>query len=194
MNTAEPRRAHDRLATTDAAEEDMTHPLFVPRWFFLITALATATLLAYGYYLQFHEGLEPCPMCIFQRLCYMAIAATGIIAATHGPARVATLAYCGLTTLFAGIGAAIAGRQVWLQHLPEDRIPECGPGLEFMLEVYPLAEVIRTALKGTGECATVDWTFAGLSIADWSLICFVLFSLAHILFGWRAFRHNGQRA
>jgi len=77
------------------------------------------------------------------------------------------------------IGGAIAGRQVWLQHLPADQVPECGPGLEFMLEVYPLAEVIKTALRGTGECATVVWTFLGGSIAEWSLACFAGLAVAY---------------
>jgi disulfide bond formation protein DsbB len=78
-----------------------------------------------------------------------------------------------LLALTAGVGAAIAGRQVWLQHLPADRIPECGPGLDFLLETSPLTETIKTVLRGSGDCAKVDWTFLGLSIAEWSLINFL---------------------
>ncbi|MGR8918741.1 MAG: disulfide bond formation protein B [Gammaproteobacteria bacterium] len=163
--------------------------LLRPRVYFAATALACAGLLAFGYYLQYHDGLEPCPMCIFQRLCFMAVAAVCLAGAAHGPARRGVYVYGGLTIGAAATGAAIAARQVWLQHLPEDQVPECGPGLEFMLEMYPIAEVIRTALRGTGECAAVDWTFLGGSIAEWSLACFVSIVLAHAgLMAYRARR------
>ena len=167
---------------------------FPTRIFFLGTALIAAALLAYGYYLQFHDGLEPCPMCVFQRLCYMGLVVIGALAAIHGPGRTGAIVYGTTATVFALIGGAIAGRQVWLQHLPEDRVPECGPGLEFMLEVYPLAEVIKSALRGTGECAAVDWTFMSLSIAEWSLVWFVIFSLACCFCVVQTFRHNASHA
>lgn len=158
-----------------------------PRLLFAAIALACAALLGYGYYLQFHDGLEPCPMCIFQRLCYMAVLAITTLGAVHG--RAASV-YAALALVAAAVGGAIAGRQVWLQHLPPDLVPECGPGLEFMLEMYPLAEVIRTALRGTGECAAVDWTFLGGSIAEWSLVCFILFVLGLGTVLLRGIRHN----
>lgn len=158
-----------------------------PRLLFAAIALACAALLGYGYYLQFHDGLEPCPMCIFQRLCYMAVLAITTLGAVHG--RAASV-YAALALVAAAVGGAIAGRQVWLQHLPPDQVPECGPGLEFMLEMYPLAEVIRTALRGTGECAAVDWTFLGGSIAEWSLVCFILFVLGLGTVLLRGIRHN----
>lgn len=161
-----------------------------PRWFFAITALACAGLLAYGYYLQFHDGLEPCPMCVFQRLCYMAVLGVSLVALIHGPGPRASRIYAGLAVLAASIGEAIAARQVWLQHLPEDQVPECGPGLEFMLEVYPFFDVIKTALKGTGECASVNWTFLSLSIAEWSLVCFMAIVMCQIWFISSSFRHN----
>lgn len=151
-----------------------------PRLLFAATALACAGLLAYGYYLQYHDGLEPCPMCIFQRLCFMGVLVICTIGAIHGPRGAGRLAYGGLTALVALLGGGIAARQVWLQHLPEDRVPACGPGLEYMLEMYPLADVIRKALRGSGDCALVDWTFLGLSIAEWSLACFTLIVLVHL--------------
>ncbi|MEQ8661023.1 MAG: disulfide bond formation protein B [Gammaproteobacteria bacterium] len=145
-----------------------------------LTALTCIALLGYGYYLQYHDGLEPCPMCIFQRLCFMGVALVCAVGAAHGPRGRGRYVYGGLTVLLALTGAAIAARQVWLQHLPEDRVPACGPGLEYMLEMYPLAEVIRTALRGSGDCALVDWTFLGLSIAEWSLGCFVTLVVVHL--------------
>ena len=139
------------------------------RVFFLLLGLGCLGLLGYGYYLQYFQELEPCPMCIFQRLCYMAITAIALIGAAHGRGpRV----YSILAGIAASIGAGIAARQTWLQHLPPELVPECGPGLEFMLEVYPLLETLERALKGTGDCAEVSWRFLGFSIAEWSLVCF----------------------
>lgn len=153
-----------------------------PRVLFALTALGCAALLGFGYYLQFVEHLEPCPMCIFQRLCFLAIVAIAGVGALHGPHRAGVYVYGGLTIVAALIGGGIAGRQVWLQHLPADRVPACGPGLEYMLEMFPLAEVVKQALRGTGECAAVDWTFLTLSIAEWSLACFALIVLTHIVY------------
>jgi protein dithiol:quinone oxidoreductase len=153
-----------------------------PRLVFILTAVICMGLLGYGYYLQFVDGLEPCPMCIFQRLCYIAIAVVTLIGAVHGPRHSAVYVYGVLAGVIALLGAAIAGRQVWLQHLPPDRVPECGPGLDFMLEMYPLVDAVEMMLRGTGECAQVDWTFLGFSIAEWSLVCFALIFAAYTAF------------
>lgn len=130
-------------------------------------------LLAYGYYLQFYQELEPCPMCIFQRICYFGIAVFAIVGAIHNPSSIGHKIYVGLLALISIVGAGIAGRQTWLQHLPPDKVPECGPGLDFMLEMYPVGETILNVLRGSGDCAVVDWRFLSLSIAEWSLICFI---------------------
>ena len=155
--------------------------LFGTRWIYAAIALGCGTLLAMGYYLQFAQHIEPCPMCIFQRLCYFAVVAVAIVGALHDPKRAWQLLYCGLIALAALIGAGIAGRQTWLQLLPADQVPECGPGLNFMLEMYPIAEVIKKALKGTGDCAKVDWTFLSFSIAEWSLLCFSVILVLMVL-------------
>ena len=156
-----------------------------PRPLFALTAFGCAGLLAFGYYLQFVEHIEPCPMCIFQRLCYLAIVLVTGLGAAYGPRASGVNIYGGLAVLAALIGAAIAGRQTWLQHMPEDQVPACGPGLEFMLQQFPLAEVIKQSLIGTGDCAVVTWTFLQLSIAEWSLICFTLISGIFSLYLWR---------
>ncbi len=152
-----------------------------PRAVFGLIGLACVGLLAYAYYLQFHDHLEPCPMCIFQRLAYAAVGVVALIGAAQGPRGVGVYLYGAMITVAAGVGAGIAARQVWLQHLPADRVPECGPGLAYMLEAFPLAEVIRTALRGTGECAVVDWTLLGFSMAEWSVACFLVIILATLL-------------
>jgi protein dithiol:quinone oxidoreductase len=153
-----------------------------PRLLFALTAAGCGALLGFGYFLQFVEHIEPCPMCIFQRLCYMAIVLIALLGALHGPRRGGVYVYGCLVSVSALIGAGIAARQTWLQHMPADQVPACGPGLEFMLEQFPLAEVIKQALRGTGECAVVDWTFFSFSIAEWSLACFGTLLLFYCIF------------
>lgn len=150
------------------------------RLLFALTALGCAGLLGYGYYLEFARGLVPCPMCMMQRVCFMAAGLVSLAAALHGPGRIGSAVYGTVVVVFALLGAGVAARQVWLQHLPPDEVPECGPGLEFMLETWPLADVLRAALTGTGDCAEVDWRFLGLSIAEWSFVCFALMIAAHL--------------
>jgi disulfide bond formation protein DsbB len=137
-------------------------------------ALACALLLGFGYYLQYARGLEPCPLCLVQRGFFYAVGVVLIIAAIHNPARIGAAVYGILAFVFAAGGAATAARQVWLQHLPPDKVPQCGPDLAFMLENLPLAQTLKKLVAGSGECAKVDWTFLGLSIAEWSLVWFVL--------------------
>lgn len=151
------------------------------RLYYLVIFLISASLLGYGYYLQLVEGLNPCPLCIFQRVAFIAIIAIALIGAIHGPQKVWKYVYSGLILVSALIGATIAGRQVWLQHLPPDQVPECGPGLDFMLEVFPLADTLKMVFTGSGECAEVDWTFLGFSIAELSLAWFIVFAAASIL-------------
>ena len=133
-------------------------------------ALSCALLLAFGYYLQYVQGLDPCPLCLVQRGFFYAVLIILGIGAVHGSRKAI---YGTVAALFAAGGAAAAGRQVWLQHLPPDKVPQCGPDLYFMLENFPLSRTLQTLVAGTGECAVVDWTFLGLSIAEWSLGWFV---------------------
>jgi disulfide bond formation protein DsbB len=136
-------------------------------------ALVCMLLLGYGYYLQHVQGLEPCPLCLIQRGFFYAVMALFVIAALHRPGRIGAAVYGVLVALFALGGFATASRQVWLQHLPADKVPQCGPDLYFMLENFPLAQTLKKLIAGSGECAKVDWTFLGFSIAEWSLVCFV---------------------
>lgn len=137
-------------------------------------AAACAALLAYAYYLQFFEGQDPCPLCLVQRGFYYGIGLTLLTGALHG--RGARW-YSGGALLFALGGLATAARQVWLQQLPADQVPACGPDLFFMMDNFPLARTLQLLLRGSGQCAEVHWTFLGLSIAGWSLAWFVLFAL-----------------
>ena len=143
-------------------------------------------LLGFGYFLQFGRGLEPCPLCILQRLAYFAIAAVAVVAAIHAGVGMWHRLYGAAIALCALTGGAVAARQVWLQHLPADRVPECGPGLDYMLDVFPLHEVLRKVLAGSGECAEAGWTFLTLSIAEWSLIFFALLAVSAVTHACRA--------
>lgn len=136
--------------------------------------LVCLALLGFALYLQYFAQQEPCPLCIMQRLAFIALAGVFLVAALHGPGRFGSIIYSGLLFVIAGIGAAIATRHVWLQHLPKNQVPECGPGLEYMLRKYPLGQVFDKILSGSGECAETGWTFLGLSIAGWSLLWFML--------------------
>lgn len=138
-------------------------------------AVACALLLGFAYYLEYIQGLEPCPLCLVQRGFFYAVMLGFVVGALHAPGRIGTAVYGALVLLFAAAGAATASRQVWLQHLPADKVPQCGPDLFFMLENFPLSQTLQKLLQGSGECAAVDWKFLGLSIAGWSLVWFVLF-------------------
>ena len=153
-----------------------------PRLFYLALTLICATLLGFGYYLQFAQGLEPCPLCIFQRIAYIAVSVIAIAGLIHGPRKTGIYIYNSLISISALIGGGIAGWQVYLQHLPPDQVPECGPGLDYMLDMLPIMDVIKTAFTGSGECAEVSWTFLTFSIPEWSLLCFSLIVLASITY------------
>lgn len=143
------------------------------RVFYAGLAGVCLALLGFGYYLQFALGLEPCPLCILQRLAYVAVALVAAVAAVHVGAGNWRRLYGTLITLCAFAGGGVAARQVWLQHLPPGQVPECGPGLDYMLEVFPWTDVLRKVLTGSGECAAPGWKFLTLSIAEWSLLCFI---------------------
>lgn len=135
--------------------------------------LAVACLLGFGYYLQYVEGLEPCPLCITQRFFLFVCGMLGLVAALHKPGVVGARVYAALGVAAAAAGSFFSSRQLYLQSLPEDQVPACGPSLEFILETFPLSEAIGILLRGDGNCAEVTWTFLGLSIPAWTLVAFI---------------------
>lgn len=149
--------------------------------------LAAAATLAYAVFAQYGQMFEPCPLCIFQRVAMAAVAVFGLAGALHNPRGRTGRAVWGLLAfLAAGIGAAIAARHVWLQHLPPERVPACGPGLSYMVESMPsYLDVVKKVLAGSGECAEVNWTFLGFSMPEWTLLLFVLLAVGALAAGFR---------
>ena len=139
----------------------------------VLGALACAGLMGYALYAQHMLGLEPCPLCVFQRICVIATGVVFLIAAIHNPGRVGAAFYAVLTVLTSGLGAGLAAWHVWIQGQPQGSVPACGMGLNYMLETMPLTEVIGKVLKGSGECAEQGWLFMGLAIPSWTFVFFV---------------------
>jgi disulfide bond formation protein DsbB len=155
--------------------------MYNSRKFFIVIFTICIGLLIFGLYLEHVHGLEACPLCIFQRIAYTVIIFIALIGAIHNPRNLLQIIYKLLMVISAITGAAIAGRQIWLQHLPPELVPECGPGFDYMFNVFPFGEALKMIFTGSGECAEVKWRFIGLSIAEWSLIMFIGIFIATIL-------------
>ncbi len=151
------------------------------RGFYFLILVTCSLLLGFGYYLEFYQALTPCPLCVFQRVAYMVVGGICLLGFVHRPQHIGKKIYSGLAFIAAITGAGIAARQVWLQHLPPELVPECGPDLSFMLAVLPLSETIKLVFSGSGECAEVAWSFLSLSIAQWSLLWFSVLSILFII-------------
>ncbi|MDM0023778.1 disulfide bond formation protein B [Variovorax saccharolyticus] len=146
-----------------------------PRRALALICLACIAMLAFGMYLQHVVGLEPCPMCVVQRYALVLVAVfTGLGAASGGKAlRVAGM----LLALVAALGGAYtAASQSWLQWYPPE-VVTCGRDIYGMIETFPLQRALPMIFRGAGDCSQVDWTFLGLSIANWSFIAFAGFSV-----------------
>ena len=136
----------------------------------LLGFLACAALLGYAYYAQFVLHLEPCPLCIFQRIGVFALGVIFLIAALHDPAAFGRRMYALLLSLAALATVGIALRHLYIQSLPPGSVPACGASLDFMLKIFSLSEVLVKVLTGSGECARVTWRFLGLAMPGWVLI------------------------
>lgn len=128
--------------------------------------------------LQYVYGLTPCPLCIGQRIAVLLAALVFVVGAVHNPAGcVGRGVYAGLGALAAALGVVVAARHVWLQSLPSESVPSCGPGLDYMMEVLPLWSVISRVLSGSGECAEIHGLLLGMSIPQWTLVGFAVLLL-----------------
>lgn len=156
--------------------------------------LAAAALLGMGFallFLQRYMGFAPCSLCVFQRVGLIVMGVFALIAAVVNPKAMwaRLLLWVGS---FAGIlwSVGVAARHIWLQHLPADQVPSCGPGLDYWLDTLPLQQVLHEVLSGSGECALVEWRFLGLSIPEQALIFFLILLIIHGLLFFRIIKAN----
>jgi disulfide bond formation protein DsbB len=163
-----------------------------PRRAYGLICLACVLMLAFGLYLQHVVGLEPCPMCIVQRYALVLVALVAGIAAFL-PGRWAHVVGGGVMALFSAFGAFTAARQSWLQWYPPE-FSTCGRDLFGMIENFPLQRVIPMLFRGNGDCTKVDWTFLGLSIANWSFLWFSLFLIVGLVLAMRQWRRGSGRS
>ncbi len=149
-----------------------------------IVLIVVAAMLFAIYYLEGVLFLDPCPLCMVDRGILVAIAAVSAIAFVHNSSGIMRWIYSAVAGLFSIFGVGVAARHIWLQGLPPDQVPECGPDLSYMLDVFPLGDVIKRIFTGSGQCAEVSWTFLGMTIPQQTLLLFVLILglvlLAHI--------------
>ncbi|MFZ5654317.1 MAG: disulfide bond formation protein B [Pseudomonadota bacterium] len=143
-----------------------------PRQTHFLAAAFCAALIAIALYMQHGMGLEPCYLCIVQRLFVIAVGALLLIAALHNPGPIGQRIYSGLGALSALLGGGFSTRQLWLQSLPADQVPACGPPAEYLFDALPLADALGLLLRGDGNCAEIQWALLGISIPGWTLMAF----------------------
>jgi disulfide bond formation protein DsbB len=145
-------------------------------------------LMAYALFSQHVLGLEACPLCIFQRVAIMAVGAVFLVAGLHSPIGRASRAYAVTGVVAALTGAGIAGRHVYIQNLPPDQVPSCGPGLDYIMDAFPIMEAVEMVFTGSGECAEVNWSFLGLSMPAWVFLWFVALAGLLVVANWTRVR------
>jgi protein dithiol:quinone oxidoreductase len=155
-----------------------------PRLLNLAGFLACAGLMAYALYAQHGLGLEPCPLCIFQRVGVISMGVVFAVAALHNPKRWGAYVYVGLIALASLATVGVAWRHLYVQSLPAGAVPSCGAPLDVMLQFTPFLEVVRKVLTGGGECQEVNWTFLGFSMPAWVLISALVLGAFGVLANW----------
>lgn len=143
------------------------------RWLYLAGAIFSGSLMGFALFLQYVKHQDPCPLCMVQRVIFIALLVVFALAALHGPKIMGGRIYAGVIALLSLSGIGVAARHIWIQNLPKDQVPACGPGLDYMLDTMPLANVLKQLMHGSGECAEKGWTFLTLGIPEWSLICYI---------------------
>lgn len=148
------------------------------RWLFLSVALLCGVLIGVALFMEHVMGLEPCALCMLQRAAVIATGLVALVPAVLDPRGWGVRAWGALVSLFSLAGLGLAWRQLWLQSLPAEEVPPCGPGYDYLRETFPLMELVQMALEGTGDCAEVQWTFLGLSIPGWTWVFFAVTAIA----------------
>ncbi|HSH54347.1 MAG TPA: disulfide bond formation protein B [Methylotenera sp.] len=154
----------------------MLKKLFSGRSGYFLGFIASFGLVGLALVIQTQYHLEPCPLCISQRMVFMGLGLLFLVAAIHKPGQLGRKVYMLLQVLAALGGAGVAIRHWWLQAHRESMIADCGVGFDYMFENFPLQKALTLIFRGTGDCAAIDWTFLGLSLPQLSLIAFVGFA------------------
>lgn len=166
------------------------HNWMTPRIWYFFVFLCCAGLVSFAMYNQYVAYLSPCPLCVLQRVAFIWMGLFALLALIHNPGSTGQRVYAWGLTLGAVFGALVAGRHVWLQNLPPELVPECGPGLNYMLENFPFTDVVKTVLYGSGDCAEVLWTFLGMSMPMWTFVWYLGLGLATL---WVVYRRPVRR-
>ncbi|WP_370980667.1 disulfide bond formation protein B [Agaribacterium sp. ZY112] len=140
--------------------------------YLLIIAFSICSIII-ALFAQYGLGMEPCPLCISQRIFIIAVGITAVLALISQRWRKIEIGFQGLGTLIAFIGGCVSARHVWIQNLPADQVPDCGPGLGYMFETRPIFDALSLLFTGDGNCADINFSFLGLSIPGWTLVAFV---------------------
>lgn len=157
-----------------------------PRLANALGVVACAALMAYALFAEKVLGLQPCPLCMFQRVGVVALGVVFFAAAVHDPKRWGGRVYAVLVLAAGGIAIGVAIRHLYIQSLPPGTVPACGATLDYMLDVFPLLDVVKQVLTGGGECAKIDWRFLGLTMPAWVLISTSVLTLYGLLVNGRA--------
>ena len=139
---------------------------------YILGFLASFGLVALALHIQVRDNLEPCPLCISQRIAFMVLGVTFLAAALHSPAGIWRKIHGGLQFVVAAAGAGIAMRHIWVQNHADEVMAECGAGFDYIFERFPFRKAVELVFKGTGECSAIEWTFLGFTIPQLSLAAF----------------------
>ncbi|MEO8315675.1 MAG: disulfide bond formation protein B [Pseudomonadota bacterium] len=155
--------------------------------FNLLAAVACFALFGYAMYSQLYQGLQPCPLCIFQRVAVISLGVAFVLAAlVPARARIVGCIAAVVVGLVALAGAGVAGRHLYVQSQPPGSVPDCGAPLDYMMDVFPVIDVLRKVLTGSGECSRIDWTFLGLAMPAWVLIWVLGLGITGVLVNWHS--------
>ncbi|MCF6288424.1 MAG: disulfide bond formation protein B [Proteobacteria bacterium] len=151
------------------------------RLYSFLPFIATVLMIAYAYYEQYVNYLNPCPLCLIQRFIIVAIGILYFFTFILPPQKIFRTIMAIVISLVALCGVAVSSRHIWLQNLPADEVPACGPGLSYMFDNFPIGTFLSDLFTGSGECAEISWRFLGLTMPMWTLLCFVGFLIYTIL-------------
>ena len=153
---------------------------------YLFGFLVCALMLAYAIYEQFQMGVEPCPMCIFQRIAFIAMGIAFLAGALHSPGARGRRIYALVVMFAACVGIGVAINHLRMQFTPHDpMMAGCGPGLSYLLDSFPLTDALKKAFTGSGDCGEINWTFLGITMPGWTLIWYVILGAGAVWASWR---------